>query len=101
MVAPAAGGHQLGAMEGPMGDSSRLYDDDILIWSEQHAAGLRRLTSRRDLPNELDLANVIEEIEDVGESEFQTVESLVENISTHPLLAALEGLDAAARIPFS
>ena len=58
-----------GATEGPMGDRS-LYDEDILVWSEQQAAALRSLASRRDLPNELDLANVIEEIEDVGRSEF-------------------------------
>jgi len=63
-----------------------LYDDDILIWSERQAAALRSLASRRDLPNELDLANVIEEIEDVGRSEFHTVESLVENILVHLIL---------------
>ena len=53
-----------------MGDRS-LYDEDILVWSEQQAAALRSMASRRDLPNELDLANVIEEIEDVGRSELQ------------------------------
>ena len=68
-----------------MGDSS-LYDEDILIWSEQQAAALRSLASRRDLPNELDLANVIEEIEDVGRSEFHTVESLIENYPDHLVL---------------
>ena len=68
-----------------MGDSS-LYDDDILIWSEQQAAALRILASRRDLPNELDLSNIIEEIEDIGKSEFHTVESLIENILVHLLL---------------
>ena len=61
-----------------MGDSS-VYDEDILIWSERQAAALRSLASRRDLPNELDLANVIEEIEDVGKSEFHTVESPIES----------------------
>ena len=52
-----------------MGDRT-LYDEDILVWSEQQAAALRSLASRLDLPNELDLANVIEEIEDVGEATF-------------------------------
>jgi len=60
-----------------------LYDDDILIWSERQAAALRSLASRRDLPNELDLANVIEEIEDVGRSEFHTVESYVRLMLIH------------------
>ena len=72
-----------------MADSS-LYDEDILIWSEQQAAALRYLANRRDLPNDLDLANVIEEIEDVGRSEFHTVESLIENILTHLVLLAAD-----------
>ena len=72
-----------------MGDQS-LYEEDILIWSEQQAAALRKLASRRDLPNELDLANVIEEIEDVGRSEFHTVESLTDNIMAHLLLLAAD-----------
>ena len=55
-----------------MGDRT-LYDEDILVWSEQQAAALRSLASRRDLPNELDLANVIEEIEDVGRSAMLTI----------------------------
>ena len=71
-----------------MADSS-LYDEDFLIWSEQQAAALRYLANRRDLPNELDLANVIEEIEDVGRSEFHR-ESLVENILTHLVLLAAD-----------
>ncbi len=58
-----------------MGDSS-LYDEDILIWSDQQAAALRSLAARRDLPNELDLANVIEEIEDVGRREINAATSL-------------------------
>ncbi len=48
------------------------------------------MRNRRDLPNELDLANVIEEIEDVGRSEFHTVESLIENILTHLVLLAAD-----------
>jgi hypothetical protein len=78
-----------------MGDSN-LYDEDILIWSEQQAAALRSLASRRDLPNELDLANVIEEIEDVGKSEFHTVESLIGNILIHLVLLAIDP-DAPAK----
>ncbi|HEY2618248.1 MAG TPA: DUF29 domain-containing protein [Acetobacteraceae bacterium] len=68
-----------------MADGS-LYDEDILIWSERQVVALRSLVSRRDLPNELDLTNVIEEIEDVGRSEFHGVESLVSNILSHLLL---------------
>jgi hypothetical protein len=75
---------------------SNLYDADILIWSEQQAAALRSLASRRDLPNELDLSNVIEEIEDVGKSEFHTVESLIGNILIHLVLLATDP-DAPAK----
>jgi hypothetical protein len=67
-----------------------LYDEDILVWSEQQAAVLRSLATRHDLPNSLDLANVIEEIEDVGRSEFHTVESLIENVLTHLVLLAAD-----------
>ncbi len=68
-----------------MGGTS-LYDDDILAWSEMQAAALRSLAGRHDLPNQLDLANVVEEIEDVGKSEFRAVESLIENILVHLIL---------------
>ena len=78
-------------------DDHSLYDEDILIWSEQQAAALRSLASRRDLPNELDLANVIEEIEDVGRSEFHTVESLVETILVHLILLWADPDAPAAR----
>jgi hypothetical protein len=67
-------------------DGASLYDDDILAWSEQQASALRGLTGRGDLPNQLDLANVAEEIEDVGTSELRAVESLIENILVHLIL---------------
>jgi hypothetical protein len=67
-------------------DGSSLYDDDILAWSEQQAAVLCGLKGRSDLPNELDLANVVEEIEGVGKSELRAVESLTRNILVHLIL---------------
>ena len=61
-----------------------LYDDDILLWSEQQAAAIRKLgTTRRDLPNELDIENVAEEIESVGRSELAAVESHLQLILVH------------------
>ncbi|GEM_PF-5947827 len=51
-----------------MADSD-LYDTDILAWSEQQAAVLRALAVRHDLPNDLDLSHVAEEIEDLGLSQ--------------------------------
>jgi hypothetical protein len=52
------------------------YEEDVYLWSRDQAAALRRLAeSRRDLPNDLDLPNVIEEIETVGRSELAAVRS--------------------------
>jgi hypothetical protein len=53
-----------------------LYEEDILLWSEQQAAAIRRLgQTRRDVSTELDIENVAEEIESVGRSELAAVES--------------------------
>lgn len=78
-------------------DGSTLYDDDILLWSERQADVLRRLgDSRRDLPNELDLDNVVEEIESVGRSELAAVKSQIRLILLHLIKLAVEpGADAA------
>jgi hypothetical protein len=65
-----------------------LYDTDILEWAEQQAAVLRSLRARRDLPNELDLEHVAEEIEDVGRSEFRAAQSLIRQILVHIIKAA-------------
>jgi Domain of unknown function DUF29 len=55
---------------------SSIYDEDILVWSERQASVLRSLQSRRDLPNELDLEHVAEEIEDVGRSELNAAQAV-------------------------
>ena len=67
-----------------MADSD-LYDTDILAWSEIQADALRQLATRRDLPNALDLAHVVEEIEDVGKSELNAVKSFVRLILGHAI----------------
>ena len=74
-----------------------LYERDILLWSEEQADALRRLKAgRRDLPNELDLDNIVEEIESVGRSELHAVESLLVQALSHLLkLARDPGGDAA------
>src|SRR5262245_5016491 len=73
-----------------MSDQS-LYDEDILLWSEQQAAAIRKLGGgRRDLPNELDVENVAEEIEGVGRSELAAVESYVQLIFVHLIKLLVE-----------
>ena len=65
-------------------DRRSLYDEDIYAWAQQQAEALRRLAeSRRDLPNELDLENLAEEIQDVGKSELHQAESMLTQILVH------------------
>ena len=54
--------------------SDRLYDRDILSWSEHQADLLRRI-ARGERVNDVDWEHVVEEIEDVGLSELHAVES--------------------------
>ncbi|HEY0441930.1 MAG TPA: DUF29 family protein [Xanthobacteraceae bacterium] len=78
-----------------MSDST-LYDDDILLWSEQQAEAIRRLGRiARDLPNDLDITNVAEEIESVGRSELAAVKSHIRLIFLH-LMTLAAAADAAA-----
>lgn len=72
-----------------MSDST-LYDEDILIWSEQQAEAIRRLGRAGRAPNELDVENVAEEIESVGRSELAAVESYIELILLHLIKLAIE-----------
>jgi hypothetical protein len=72
-----------------MSDST-LYDDDILLWSEQQAEVIRRLGRVGRAPNDLDVENVAEEIESVGRSELAAVESYIELILLHLIKLAIE-----------
>lgn len=65
-----------------------LYDTDILEWTEQQAAALRALAGRPDLPNALDLPNVIEEIEALGRTELKAATSPIRLILLHLLKIA-------------
>ncbi|MBV9250584.1 MAG: DUF29 domain-containing protein [Acetobacteraceae bacterium] len=61
---------------------SGLYDADVLLWSEQQAELLRRRAA-----NALDWENLAEEIEDVGRSQLNAVESLLTQALLHYLKA--------------
>jgi hypothetical protein len=82
-------------MDGTMGDRS-LYNTDILAWSEQQAAALRGLEGRRDLPNALDLPNLVEEIEALGRSELRAATSPIRLILEH-LVKLASAPEAPAR----
>jgi hypothetical protein len=78
-------------------DRRSLYDEDYYAWLQQQAAALRRLAQdRRDLPNDLDVAQIAEEIEDVGKSELRATEGFIRNVLIHVLLVAFD-LDSSAR----
>jgi hypothetical protein len=65
-------------------DLPALYEDDIYAWSLHQAAVLRRLAADPTrLPNDLDIANVIEEIETVGRSELSGVRSHLTRMLEH------------------
>jgi hypothetical protein len=65
---------------------SDLYDTDILQWSEQQAALLRRVAGGERV-NDVDWPNVIEEVESVGRSEVDAVESWLFQAFLHDLKA--------------
>jgi hypothetical protein len=67
---------------------SDLYEEDVLIWSEQQADLLRRrATGERVNESEIDWLNVAEEIEDVGSNRLHAVESLLVQALRHMLKA--------------
>ncbi len=67
---------------------SDLYDADILEWSEQQAALLRRAAAGERLNDgPPDWPNIIEEIESVGREQLHAVESLLVQALLHRLKA--------------
>jgi hypothetical protein len=67
---------------------SNLYETDILLWSEQQAALLRRLAAgERVNDQEIDWPDIIEEIESVGNEQLHAVESLLVPALLHDLKA--------------
>ena len=61
-----------------------IYERDVLAWSEHQADLLRRL-GRGERVNDLDWANLAEEIEGVGLSELHSVKSYLNQIIIHLL----------------
>jgi hypothetical protein len=61
-----------------------LYED-ALAWSEQQANLLRRLAAGERVNDDVDWANVIEEIQDVGLSQLRAVRSLLAHAMEHLL----------------
>jgi hypothetical protein len=65
---------------------SDLYEADILEWSEQQAALLRRVAAGERVNGpDLDWPDIIEEIESVGREQLHQVESLLYQALLHHL----------------
>jgi hypothetical protein len=74
-----------------------LYDIDILLWSERQAELLRRhAAGERVNDAAIDWPNIVEEIEDVGRSERNSVESHLVQALLHDLKAEAWPLSLAA-----
>jgi hypothetical protein len=69
-------------------DDHITYRDDFYGWSRRQAAVLRGMAARSDLPNDLDLEHVAEEIEDVGNEQRNAVQSHIRLIFVHMLKVA-------------
>jgi|ERR1019366_8143152 hypothetical protein len=63
------------------------YDSDILSWSEQQSALLRRLARGEKVNAQIDWENVVEEVESVGREQLHAVESLLLQTLIHMLKA--------------
>ena len=66
---------------------SDLYDSDVVEWSERQGELLRRLAARQPSNEALDWENIAEEIESVGRSELNAVQSLLVQALRHDLKA--------------
>lgn len=77
-------------------DVSALHDEDGHAWALQQAALLRRLaTSGLPVPNDLDLQNVAEEIEDLGNEQRFQVEGNLRQALVHLIKLACQPDDQA------
>jgi hypothetical protein len=74
-----------------------LYDQDVLLWSEQQATLLRRLEAGERVNDAIDWPNLIEELQDVGRSELHAVESLLQQALMHLLKRRAWPASSAAR----
>ncbi len=68
-------------------EMSDLYDTDVVSWSERQAALLRRMAAGERVNDQVDWPNVIEEVESVGQSQVDSVGSLLFQVFLHDLKA--------------
>lgn len=61
------------------------YDTDVVTWSQRQAGLLRRVASGERINDQVDWENVVEEIESVGQSQVDAVESWLFQAFLHDL----------------
>ena len=66
---------------------SDLYETDVVTWSDRQADLLRRIAAGERVNDQVDWENVVEEIESVGQSQIDAVESLWTQAFLHDLKA--------------
>jgi hypothetical protein len=67
------------------------YHQDFFAWTQHQARLLRTLTLRRaDLPPDLDIEQVAEEVEDLGKAELNSAKSLIRQILVHLIKAVCD-----------
>ena len=74
--------------------AAELYDQDFYAWTQQQAAALR---THFKGDNRLDVEHLAEEVEDLGKSDLQAVESYVQQIITHLLKLDYSGFELPRR----
>ena len=71
--------------------SAADYEEDFYAWTQRQAKLLRALNGlRSELPKELDVDHLAEEIEDLGKAELRSVTSLIRQILIHLMKATSE-----------
>jgi Domain of unknown function DUF29 len=74
--------------------AAELYDEDFYAWTQQQAQVLR---THFKGDNRLDVEHLAEEVEDLGKSDLQAVESYVQQIMSHLLKLDYSGFDLPRR----
>ncbi len=68
---------------------SDLYGNDIVLWSEQQAALLRRMGAGERVNDQVDWENVAEEIEALGKSDRRELRNRTRTILAHLIKLAI------------
>jgi hypothetical protein len=73
---------------------AELYDEDFYAWTQQQAEALR---THFKGDNRLDIEHLAEEVEDLGKSQLQSVESYIQQIIAHLLKLDYSGYELPRR----